>query len=140
MIGVIIGGAIFLQFLSPKYTDLCAYYRELIDEYRVRRQYDPRHGSLQSEIRMYRRRLTLMHVASALAAVALYCFLVAVSSGDLSILSPPPLACKLMGTGGVFSGMILVAAAVLLELVEIRLARHELGRETVNLNKQVRND
>ena len=121
-IGVIIGGTIFLQFLSTKYTDLCECYRELIDECRVRRQYEPRHGSLQSEIRMYRRRLTLMHVASTLAAVALFCFLGALASGDLPTVFPSQLSYKLRGTGGVFSGLVLVAAAA-----AIRTGRDQAG-------------
>jgi len=137
-IGVIIAGTIFLQFLSTKYTDLCSRYRELTGEYRGRRKDEPRHGPLQSQIRMYRRRLMLMSRASALAALGLLCFLLAVLAGGLSILQPPQRAYKVIGTVGLFSGLVLIAAAVALGLVEIVLARHELGDEIADLDDHVR--
>jgi hypothetical protein len=139
-IGVIIAGTIFLQFMSTKYTDLCSRYRELTGEYRGRREGEPRHGPLQSQIRMYRRRLMLMNRASCLAAVALLCFLVAVLAGGMSILQPPQRAYKFIGTASLFSGLILIAAAVALGIVETVLSRHELGDEIADLDDHVRDN
>lgn len=138
-IGVIIAGTIFLQFMSTKYMDLCSRYRALTGEYRDRSEEEPRHGSLQLQIRSYRLRLILMYRASALAAVALLCFLLAVLAGGLSILNPPFRFYKFVGTIGLFGGLALMAGAVSLELAEILTARHELGEELADLDDHIRN-
>lgn len=137
-IGVIIAGTIFLQYLSTRYADLGSRYRDLTGEYRGRREDEPRHGSLQPQIRLYRRRLKLMNRATELAAVALLCFLVAVLAGGLSILNPPFRLFKVIGTAGVFGGLVLTAGAVSIQLWETMLARHELGDEIADLDDQIR--
>jgi uncharacterized membrane protein YraQ (UPF0718 family) len=137
-IGVIIAGTIFLQFLSTKYTELSSRYREMALEYRGRRQDEPRHGPLQGELRLYRRRLRLMHLASCLAAIAQMCFLAAVLAGGLSMLYPPQRAFKFLGTAGLFSGLLMMAAAVAIEFVEILLSRSELAHETADLDDLAR--
>jgi hypothetical protein len=136
--GIIIAGMIFLQFLSSKYTELCGRYRELAVEYRDCCEDKPRHGPLQSEIRMYRRRLSLMNRASAVAAIALMCFLLAVLAGGVSILVPRWIYFKYLGTAGLLAGLVLVASAVLIEIYEIILARHELHEETADLDDHAR--
>jgi hypothetical protein len=138
-IGVIIAGTIFLQFMSTKYSELCSRYRELAGEYRGRQPNEPRHVPLQSEIRLYRRRLRLMNRASGLAAMALMCFLVAVLAGGMSMLYPSLRLYKFIGTAGLFLGLILIAGAVSHELAEIILSRHELGDEIADLDDPVRN-
>src|SRR5689334_16725757 len=65
-IGIIIGGVIFLQFLSSKYDSLAGRYRELTRDYRGQGQ-SHRHESLQYQIRVYRRRLRLLNSGSWLA-------------------------------------------------------------------------
>ena len=97
-IGVIIAGTIFLQFLSTKYAELAGRYRELAGEYRTREESEPRHDPLRILIRAYRRRLRLMNRASALAAVALLCNLLAILAGGLSLLYPPQRFFKYLGT------------------------------------------
>jgi hypothetical protein len=136
--GIIIAGMIFLQFLSSKYTELCGRYRELAVEYRDCCEDKPRHGPLQSEIRMYRRRLSLMNRASAVAAIALMGFLLAVLAGWGSILLPRWTFFKHIGIVSLLAGLALVAAAVAIELFEIILARHELHEETADLDDHAR--
>ncbi len=97
-IGVIVAGTIFLQFTSTKCTDLCSRYRALTEEDRGRSEEEPRHGSLQSQIRFH----------------------------------------KLVGTVGLFGGLILTAGAVRLELAEIPTARHEFGDEPADLDDHIR--
>ncbi len=137
-IGVIIAGTIFLQFLSAKYMELGGRYRELASEYRGKREDEARHGPLQAEIRLYRRRLRLMHRASVLAAVAELCFLLAVLSGGLSMLYPPQRIFKFTGTVGLFLGLGVMGGAVALEIIEIVLARDEVGHESADLDDRVR--
>lgn len=139
-IGVIIAGTIFLNFVSSKYTELSTRYRELAGEYRGCGADAPRHGPLQSIIRLYRHRLVLMNRASLAAALALVCFLLSVLVGGLSILHPPERAFKWVGTVGLFLGLLLIGGSISLEIREIMLARHELGDEIADLDDPVRNE
>ncbi len=137
-IGVIIAGTIFLQFLSTKYTELAGRLREITSEYRGVGDNHGRHAPLQSQIKGYRRRLGLLNWASCLGAVALLCFLVAVLAGGLSLAFPPVRTIKAVGTVGLLVGLLLMAAAVTLELVESILARQEIWDEICDLDEEVR--
>ncbi len=89
---------------------------------------------MQRQLRLYRRRLQMMNWASWLAAVALLCFLGAVMAGGLSRVYPHAVALKLVGTAGILLGLVLMAVAALLELVESVLGRHEVGTESGDLD------
>lgn len=135
-IGVIIAGTIFLQFLSTKYIELYKRYVELAAEYRGVADEHNRHGPLREQIKGYRRRLVLLHRASCLAAIALLCFLVAVASGGLSLIYPPVRPIKAVGTAGLGLGILLIATAVALELVESYKARDEIWHEIRDLDEE----
>jgi hypothetical protein len=62
----------------------------------------------------------------------------AVLTGGLSVLYPPQRIYKLIGTGGLFAGLALIGGAVSIELIEIILARHELGDESADLDDRAR--
>src|SRR4051794_28902861 len=87
-IGIIIVGTIFLQFMSTKAIELTGRYRDLTSEYRGIGENEARHGRLQTQIRLYRRRLQLMTYASCLASLAMLCLLSAMLAGGLSVLFP----------------------------------------------------
>jgi hypothetical protein len=135
-IGVIIAGTIFLQFLSTKYLDLAERYRSLTTEYRKSENGNSRHSLLQTQIRGYRRRL--INRASWLAAVALLSFVVGVLAGGFSMAFPPVEAFKWVGTFALGIGLLLIGAAVLLELIETLLADRELGHEVGDLDDPVK--
>jgi FtsH-binding integral membrane protein len=137
-IGVIIAGTIFLQFLSSKYNELSGRYRDLAGEYRGEKSGQPRYAPLRAQIRLYRRRLVLLNRASWLGAVALLCFLSALLSGWLSLVYPPSRVIKTVGMTGLFLGLLLMAAAVSLDLIERFLARHEIEEEVADLDDEVR--
>ena len=137
-IGVIIAGTIFLQFLSTKYTELSGRYREMAGEYRGVNSEQDRHAPLRSQIKRYRRRLRLLNRASWLGAVALLFFLAAVLAGGLSMLYPPVQWIRAMGTIGLGAGLVLMAVAVSLELVESVMARDELEVEIADLDEEAR--
>ncbi|HEX4607740.1 MAG TPA: DUF2721 domain-containing protein [Urbifossiella sp.] len=137
-IGVIIGGTIFLQFLSSKYVELANRLRELTREYRERKGDEPRHGPLADVIRIYRRRLMLLIRASWLAGGALLFFLAAVLAGGLSMAYPPVVAFKAVGSVGLLIGLLLIGAGVALELWESVLARHEIRDELADLDDGVK--
>jgi len=137
-IGIIIAGTIFLQFLSTKYLELSSRYRELTKEYRGNPAEAPRHDPLRAEIGIYRQRLRLINRASWLAAVGLLSFLLAVLAGGLSMVYPPVRGIKVVGSFGLFAGLLFIAAAVCVELWESILARRELHEEVADLDEDAR--
>jgi|GEM_PF-2574421 len=137
-IGIIIAGTIFLQFLSSKYVELSGRLRELTGEYRAKQDREPRHAPLRAQIQIYHRRLVLLNRASWISAVALLCFLAAVLAGGLSMAYPPVRAIKTVGSVGLLVGLLLIGAAVLLELIESVLARHEIADEIADLDDEAK--
>lgn len=137
-IGIIIAGTIFLQFINTKYLDLSGRYRELASEYRGVPGEHGRHAPLRSLIQRYRRRLVLLNRASWISAVALLCLLVAVLLGGLSILFPPIVALRAAGTFGLMLGLLLIAIAVFMNLMESIMARAEIGDEIADLDEEAR--
>lgn len=137
-IGIIIAGTIFLQFLSTKYTELIGQLRVIASEYRGKPDDQPRHGPLQGQIRLYRRRLVLLNWAATLGAVALLSLLAAVLAGACSMVYPSLRAIKTVGTVGLVVGLIIITAAVALELAETIMARKEIFEEIADLDDQAR--
>lgn len=135
-IGIIISGAIFLQFMSTKSIELGSRYRQLTSEYRQGTG-EARHARLQAQIHIYRRRLRLMNYAARLASVALMSLLATMLAGGLSVMFPPVRAMKYFGTGGLFFGLMLIGCAVALELAENIMSRNELGEEIGDLEDVV---
>jgi hypothetical protein len=133
-IGIIIAGTIFLQFMSAKFMELTNRYRTLTGEYRGGGAAENRHGMLQAQIRNYRRRLWLINRASWLAGVALLCFLISVLVGGLSMVYPPVVTFKGVGTIALFIGLVLIGGAVILQFIESIRAAHEIDEETGDLD------
>jgi|SRR5579883_589174 len=137
-IGIIIGGTIFLQFLSSKADQLVTRYRGLTSEYRGQKPEGKRHAPLQSQISLYRRRLLLLIWASWLAGTALLFFLIAVLAGGASMLYPSVEVFKVIGTTGLALGLLLIFGGVALELWESILSRQELNEEVADLDDPVK--
>lgn len=137
-IGIIIAGTIFLQFLSNKSIELSGRYRQLTGEYRGVNNEQNRHAPLRTQIRLYRRRLNLLNWASWTAALALLNFLLAVIAGGTSLLYPPVVAIRTVGTAGLLVGLILIGIAVSIDLVESILSRKELEEEIADLDEEAR--
>lgn len=134
-IGVIIGGVIFLQFLSSKYVELANRYRDLTKDYRDGRGGNERHGPLRYLIQVYHRRLWLLVRASWLAGAALLGFIIAVLAGGLSVAFPAVVTFKAVGSIGLLLGLLLIGAGMTVELWESVLARHEIGSEVADLDE-----
>jgi len=136
-VGVIIGGTIFLQFLSSKYVELSGRYRSLTAEYRGQKG-ESRHDMLQQQIRAYRCRLWLLTRASTVAAVALFCFLLAILSGGMSMVLGTGKVLRPTGTIALFLGFVLIGVAVLMEPAESILSASEIGEEAGDLDDPVK--
>lgn len=137
-VGVIIGGVLFLQFLSAKYVELANRYRDLTRDYRKSRGDDSRHGPLQYQIQIYHRRLCLLNRAAWLAGGALLAFITAVVAGGLNMAFPAVGAFKAVGAVGLLAGFLLIGGGVLLELWESVLTRHEIKSEVADLDEPAR--
>jgi amino acid transporter len=137
-IGIIIASTLFLQFLSAKYGEVGGRYRALTSEYRGRQPVESRHGLLQPQIRTHRRRLRLIIWASWLAAVALLCFILSILAGGFSMAFPDTRAFLWSGTTTLLLGLVLIAIAVFLELVESVQAPQELAEEAGDLDDDVK--
>lgn len=128
-IGIIIAGAIFLQFLTTRYVDISGRFRALTGEYREGKLSGAREASLRTQIRLYRTRLQLVNWASWLGAGALLLFLLTLICGGLSLIWPAQVAFKVGGTVGLFLGLGSIMAAVVMHLVESFIARQEIAEE-----------
>ena len=128
-IGIIIAGAIFLQFLTTRYLDISGRFRALTGECRQGELSGPREASLQTQIRLYRKRLQLVNWASWLGAGALLLFLLTLICGGLSLIWPEQSVLKVGGTAGLFLGLGSILAAVVIHLIESVIARHEIAEE-----------
>ena len=137
-IGIIIGGTIFLQFLSSKYTELTGNLRSLTADYRNRDDNEPRHAPLRQQIRLYGRRLILLHWAATLGAVALLSLLASVLAGALSMIFTTSRTIQFLGTASLVIGLLLVAGAVALEVVETVVARKEIANEIADLDDEAK--
>lgn len=128
-IALIISGAIFLQGFHNKHKDITERYRGLTAEYRLGSGSDLRRGSLRGQILSYYRRIRLLNYAALLVGVALLAFIMTVTVAGLSVLYPHLWALKVAGTLGLFAGLMLIATAVCLDLVETFLSRPLIGQE-----------
>ncbi|MBY0230629.1 MAG: DUF2721 domain-containing protein [Gemmataceae bacterium] len=134
-IGVIIAGTIFLQFMSSRFMELAGQHRELTKEYRGRKGDEARHGPLNDQIRQYQRRMRLINRAAQLAGLALLLLILAVLCGGASMLWPESQAILWTGAAALPAGLLLIACALVLHLVENAAASAEAGEEAADLDE-----
>jgi hypothetical protein len=72
------------------------------------------------------------------AAVALLCFLSGVQVGWLSLVYPPLRDIKAVGTTGLYLGLLLIAAAMSLDLIESILASNGIEEEVADLDDEAK--
>ena len=133
-IGIVIAGAILLQGFYTRYKDLFDHYRALTSEYRANSMSDLRRGSLKRQITSYRRCLSLLNSASVLMTLALLCFLFSVALASAGIVFPDYAILRLMGTIGLFAGLLFIAIAVCISLPVIVVSRRAADQEVVDFS------
>ncbi|MBY0524609.1 MAG: DUF2721 domain-containing protein [Gemmataceae bacterium] len=132
-IGIIIAAGILLQCISTKTIGVFERYRTLTGEYRGNHSSEPRRGSLQSQISTYRSQMVCLNSASFAVATAALFFLVTVGVASLSVMWPQLMLLRVLGTFGLFGGLLLIGVGVSLMAAEIYLERNAIGRETADL-------
>ncbi len=112
--------AILLSGYTSKYSGIADQMRRLTAEYRAEGTTAERRASLRRQIPLFHQRINALWGASTLLSLALLAFIVTVVA---VLLSAREARIGPVGVGMLLIGLILVAAAVGLELYEIRLAR-----------------
>ena len=73
-----------------------------------------------------------------IAAVALLCLLLAALSGGLSMVFPPVVQIRTVGTTALMAGLLLIGVAVGIDLRESIMARKEIEYEIADLDDEAR--
>ncbi len=122
--------AILLSGYTSKYSGIADQMRRLTAEYRAETTTENRRAGLKRQIPLFHRRINALWRASTLLSLALLAFITTVVAVLLSVhearIGP-------VGVGMLLIGLILVAAAVGLELYEIRLARLTTAGELADI-------
>lgn len=132
-VALVIASSIFFQCLSTKYIAVVERYRGLTGEYRGGHPSEPRHGSLQRQIEIYKQQIHYLTAASACLAFAILVFLLTIATASLSAMLPWVMPLKIVSAASLFVGLILVGIGVFLELRENWLAREAVFTELDDL-------
>lgn len=122
--------AILLSGYTSKYSGIADQMRRLTAEYRAEGTTEERRASLRRQIPLFHQRINALWGASTLLSLALLAFIGTVAA---VLLSAREARIGPVGVGMLLIGLILVAAAVGLELYEIRLARLTTAGELADI-------
>lgn len=122
--------AILLSGYTSKYSGIADQMRRLTVEYRDQRTTAERRASLRRQIPLFHQRINALWGASTLLSLALLAFIGTVAA---VLLSAREARIGPIGVGMLLIGLVLVAAAVGLELYEIRLARMTTAGELADI-------
>ena len=122
--------AILLSGYTSKYSGIADQMRKLTAEYRAEGTKAERRASLRQQLPLFHRRINALWEASTLLSLALLSFIVTVVAVLLSARTARigPVSVVML-----LAGLVLVAAAVGLELYEIRLARLTTAGEMADI-------
>lgn len=122
--------AILLSGYTSKYSGIADQMRRLTAEYRAEGTTAERRSGLKPQIHLFHQRINALWGASTLLSLALLAFIVTVVA---VLLSAREARIGPVGVGMLLVGLILVAAAVGLELYEIKLARLTTAGELADI-------
>jgi len=122
--------AILLSGYTSKYSGIADQMRRLTAEYRAEGTTAERRAGLRRQIPLFHQRINALWGASTLLSLALLAFIVTVAA---VLLSTREARIGPVGVGMLLIGLVLVAAAVALELHEIRLARLTTAGELADI-------
>ena len=122
--------AILLSGYTSKYSGIADQMRRLTAEYRAAGTTETRRAGLRRQIPLFHQRINALWGASTLLSLALLAFITTVVA---VLLSAHEARIGPVGIGMLLIGLILVAAAVGLELYEIRLARLTTAGELADI-------
>jgi hypothetical protein len=109
---------IFMGFLQQRYDAAIERYRACIAEFRGSDVSNERRSNLQEQVLIYRRRCKLMSYSSMTGLVSAIVLLLALISGELSIVFPAIGGLNYVGAIAALLGFVLIIGAAVLVIVE----------------------
>ncbi len=131
-IGLIIANGIVMGGVGAKYGAAVDRLRALAAELRGGSGSDGRKASLRNEISNYRRQAFLLNIGFLLMSVALLFFLFTVGMASLSVIFPQELWIRTGGTLTLFSGLVMIAAGTVCQVIEGAVERHDIAKEVAD--------
>ena len=135
-IGIIIAAGILLGNLTGRYSGVFDRYRALTGELRLDKASESRRGSLQAQINVYRKQIVYLNYGSRCLTLALLFFLLTVGIASMSVIFPKAMILRSLGTLGLFAGLLLIAVAVVMLLLDARIEKPMVIQETADLDGQ----
>lgn len=134
-VALIIATSIFLGNLGGKYAMLNSIFRTLTGEYRgLEDRSSLRSRSLEDQMKLYSWRLRTLMRATLVLTLSIEAFILTVVFTSIGIIFPGRPAWFWATALFSFAGLLLLAVAVVMELVENHQARHGLMLETAEFD------
>lgn len=140
-VALIIATAIFLGNLGGKYAMIAGTFRQISDEYRKSEDKNSlRSRSLIAQLSLYSGQMRMLILATFWLAISILCFIATVVSTSISVLMPNTLAWTILTVVFSFAGMLILAASVVMEIVENSRAKKLLILETAEFSNILTED
>jgi hypothetical protein len=124
----------FLSFLQGRYASSYDRYRALIDEFRQNRDAtDPHHESTGAQVRLYRKRVEQMRLATTGGIIASMLLVVTTLTGALVAMIPQLSSLRYLGAATMVLGLVTLLVAASFVIRENTLIRHAMDSEISDL-------
>lgn len=136
-VALIIATSIFLGNLGGKYAMLAGTFRQISDEYRKSKSEDKnslRSRSLLEQLGIYSRQMRMLMQATLWLSISILCFIATVICTSISVLMPKIIAWTVLTAAFSFAGMLVLAASVIIEIMENNRAKNLLVLETAEFS------
>lgn len=123
---------IFIGFLQQRYDAAIERYRACIAEFRGSDMSNERRCNFQEQVLIYRPRCKLISYSSMTGLVLAIVLLLALISGELSIVSPAIDGLKYVGAVAAMLGFVLIIVAAVLVIVESTITHRQIASELMD--------
>lgn len=132
-VALIIATSIILGNLGGKYAMLAGTFRQLSDEYRKSEdKASLRARSLTEQMKLYSQQMRMLMHATLWLAISILCFIATVVCTSISVLLPRAHSWMILTVFFSFAGMLILAASVVVEILENHRAKEALVLETAD--------
>lgn len=132
-VGLVIACSIYLQTLTSRFADTMNRYQTLCAEHRGTTPSAKRRRCVEAQIALNRGRCTDIQRATQILGVGELCFLATIVFTSLSVTLPKVAILALTGSITMLGGLLLVGAAVILDLRQQRVITTDLQLEGTDL-------
>lgn len=128
---IIFAAWIFMGFLQQRYDAALTRFRDMIERYRDGDVSSERRDNMRDQIRLYRRRCTMMNVASIIGMTSAILLILTLISGELSMLGLKFLS--YVSAYSALAGFFLVIVAAGITIVEGIIIHRQLNDELLDV-------